>query len=120
MRSSADRKAFINLPFRLYRDDPMWRAPLRMEVAELIAGPQPTPWFEHARAAFWLAERDGEVVGRISAQVDDLVLEHMGAGTGQWGMFECIDDQGDPQRFAIARGCMGCGFVVVMAICRHG
>ena len=37
------------------------------------------------------AKRDGKVVGRISAQVDDLVQEHMGAGTGQWGMFEALD-----------------------------
>ncbi len=34
-----------------------------------------------------------KIVGRISAQVDDLVLEHMGAGTGQWGMFEALDGE---------------------------
>ena len=33
------------------------------------------------------------IVGRISAQVDELVLEHMGAGTGQWGMFEALDGE---------------------------
>ncbi len=38
-----------------------------------------------------LAERDGRPVGRISAQVDRLVLHHMGAGIGQWGMFEAAD-----------------------------
>ncbi|WP_310468912.1 N-acetyltransferase [Sphingomonas sp.] len=41
----------------------------------------------------WLAERHGKVVGRISAQVDQLVLEQMGAGTGQWGMFEALDGE---------------------------
>jgi hypothetical protein len=48
----------------------------------------------------FLAERptspgtgDGRVVGRISAQVDRLVLEHMGAGLGQWGMFEGEDEE---------------------------
>jgi hypothetical protein len=92
VESAADRRRFIDLPFRLYRNDPNWRAPLKAEVRGLIAGPRSNPWFEHARARFWNAARDGEVVGRISAQVDDLVLQHMGAGTGQWGMFECIDD----------------------------
>ncbi len=88
----ADRRTFIELPFKLYASDPFWRAPLKSEVRELIAGPKTNPWFEHAQARFWLAVRGGEVVGRISAQIDELVLEHMGAGTGQWGMFECNRD----------------------------
>ena len=92
VRTKRDYKAFVDLPFRLYENDPAWRPPLKADVHGLIAGPKTNPWFLHARAAFWLAERGGEVVGRISAQVDELVLEHMGAGTGQWGMFECIDD----------------------------
>jgi hypothetical protein len=92
VESAADRKRFIELPFELYRHDPNWRAPLKMEVRDLMS-PKANPWFEHARARFWLAERDGRVVGRISGQVDELVLQHMGAGTGQWGMFEAVDEQ---------------------------
>ena len=71
-----------------------------------LLNPKKNPWFEHARAQFWLAQRGGKVVGRISAQVDDLVLEHMGAGTGQWGMFEALDGRGrggaDPDRRGLA------------------
>ncbi|MGB3721936.1 MAG: N-acetyltransferase [Pacificimonas sp.] len=93
VESRADYKAFVDLPFRLHADDPAWRPPLKSEVLALIGGAASNPWFLHARAAFWLAYRGKEVVGRISAQIDDLVLEHMGAGTGQWGMFECVDDQ---------------------------
>ena len=88
--SKADRKAFVNLAWRVYENDPAWVPPLKDEVHGLIT-PGKNPWFEHARAQLWLAERDGQVVGRISAQVDDLVLEHMGRGTGQWGMFEALD-----------------------------
>jgi hypothetical protein len=65
--------------------------PLKDEVNGLIT-PGKNPWFEHAEGAFFLAERGGKVVGRISAQVDQLVLEHMGAGLGQWGMFEGEDE----------------------------
>ena len=83
VETSTDRKRFVDLPFRLYQGDPYWRPPLKNEVHGLIGGPASNPWFGHARARFWLAERDGEVVGRISAQVDELVLQHMGAGTGQ-------------------------------------
>lgn len=93
VETAADRKAFVNLPWRLYANDPNWVPPLKTEMHGLIGGLKSNPWFEHAEAAFWLAVRGGDVVGRISAQVDQLVLKHMGAGTGHWGMFECIDDQ---------------------------
>ena len=95
VRTSADRKAFVDLPFRLYADDPNWAPPLKAEVHGLI-DPRKNPWFGHADAGFLLAERDGAVVGRISAQVDRLVLampeaQGGGPGVGQWGMFEAED-----------------------------
>ncbi|SMF73877.1 N-acetyltransferase [Allosphingosinicella indica] len=87
----ADRNAFVDLAFRLNAGDPNWVPPLKAEVHALLT-PGDNPWFEHAAAALFLAERDGRVVGRISAQVDQLVLQHMGDGTGQWGMLEAEDE----------------------------
>jgi hypothetical protein len=87
-----DRKAFVDFAWDVYKDDPAWVPPLKDEVHGLIT-PGKNPWFEHARAQLWLAERGGATVGRVSAQVDDLVQEHMGQGTGQWGMFEALDGQ---------------------------
>src|SRR6187399_357427 len=89
--TKADRKSFIALAYRLNADDPNWIPPLKEEVMGLIT-PGKNPWFEHAEAAFFLALRKGAVVGRISAQVDALVLEHMAPGLGQWGMFEAEDE----------------------------
>src|SRR3712207_2242056 len=88
--SKGDRKAFVDFAWEVYRGDAAWVPPLKDEVHALIT-PGRNPWFQHARAQLWLAERDGAVVGRISGQVDELVQEHMGAGTGQWGMFEALD-----------------------------
>ena len=90
VETKADKKVFVNLAWDVYRDDPAWVPPLKDEVHGLIT-PGKNPWFEHAKAKFWLAERGGKPVGRISAQVDELVLEHMGNGTGQWGMLETRD-----------------------------
>jgi hypothetical protein len=90
VESKVDRKAFVDLGWDVYRADPAWIPPLKDEVHGLL-NPKKNPWFEHARARLWLAEREGKVVGRISAQVDDLVLEHMSEGAGQWGMFEALD-----------------------------
>ncbi|MGE0179623.1 MAG: N-acetyltransferase [Sphingomonas sp.] len=91
VETKADKRTFVDLAYRLNADDPHWIPPLRDEVNGLIT-PGKNPWFEHAEAAFFLAERDGVPVGRISAQIDRLVLEHMGAGLGQWGMFEATDE----------------------------
>jgi hypothetical protein len=88
--SKADRKTFVDFAWEVYRDDPNWVPPLKDEVHGLIDAKK-NPWFGHGRAAFWIAERDGQVVGRVSAQVDDLVQQHMAPGTGQWGMFEALD-----------------------------
>jgi len=92
VRTKKDQKAFVDFAWEVYKDDPAWVPPLKDEVHGLIT-PGKNPWFEHARAELWLAERGGEVVGRISAQVDELVQEHMGQGTGQWGMFEALDGE---------------------------
>ncbi|MBA3670318.1 MAG: N-acetyltransferase [Sphingomonas sp.] len=90
--SKADRKAFVDFAWAVYKDDPAWVPPLKDEVHGLLT-PGKNPWFEHAKAQLWLAERDGQIVGRISAQVDDLVQEYMGRGIGQWGMFEALDGE---------------------------
>jgi len=92
VESKADRKAFVDFAWEVYRDDPHWIPPLKDEVHGLL-DPKKNPWFGHGRAQLWLAERNGKVVGRISAQVDDLVQVHMEPGTGQWGMFEALDGE---------------------------
>jgi len=91
VRTRKDKKAFVDFAWDVYKDDPAWVPPLKDEVHGLIT-PNKNPWFEHARAEFWLAERGGKVVGRISAQVDELVQEHMGKGVGQWGFFDALDE----------------------------
>ena len=99
--SAADRRAFVDLVWRIYEDDPAWVPPLKGEVHALI-NPKKNPWFGHARAQLWLAKRNGRAVGRISAQVDHLVQIHMGVGTGQWGMFEALDGQAASALIAVA------------------
>ncbi len=93
----ADFTAFIDLPFRLYADDPHWVPPLKGEVRELLT-PGKNPFFEHADVQLFLARRDGAVVGRISAHIDHLALtlppeQGMGPGTGNWGLMEAVDSE---------------------------
>lgn len=85
-----ERKAFVDFVWEVYKDDPAWIPPLKTEVHALL-DPKKNPWFGHGRAALFLATRAGRIVGRISAQVDDLVQVHMESGLGQWGLFEALD-----------------------------
>lgn len=90
-----DRRDFIELAYRLNAADPHWVPPLRSEVAGMI-DPKKNGWFSHAEAQLFLAERDGRVVGRISAHIDLLALEQppeqgFGPGTGFWGLLEAED-----------------------------
>ena len=84
-------KTFVRLPASLYRDDPSWVAPLMFERLKLLAKNK-NPYFEHAVADYWIAYRDGEPVGRISAQIDELAQHGQGPGTGHFGFVEAPDD----------------------------
>ena len=57
-----DLKAFIELPYRLRRDDPQWVPPLRFERRQFLDRDK-NPWFDHAEAEFFLGERDGRAGG---------------------------------------------------------
>lgn len=92
VETKKDKKAFVDFAWAVYKDDPAWVPPLKDEVLGLIT-PGKNPWFEHGRAQLWLAERGGRAVGRISAQVDDLVQEHMGTGIGNWGFLDAFDEE---------------------------
>lgn len=103
----ADRTAFVELAYRINSGDPNWVPPLKGEVRALV-DPAKNPWFQHAEAAFFLAERAGQPVGRISAQLDQLVLAPdapgFGPGTGHWGMFEAQDAAAAEALLATAEG----------------
>ena len=87
----AGRRAFLDVPFAIYRDDPNWVAPLYVERVEHL-DPKKNPYFQHADVALFLAEREGVPVGRISAQDDRLRREHHKDGAMQFGFIEAPDD----------------------------
>ena len=86
-----DVKAFLRLPWRVFRDDPHWVPPLLMERREHFS-PAKNPYFQHARVQAWLAYRNGEPLGRICAQVDELYQQHQDRDTGFFGMLDAVDD----------------------------
>lgn len=81
----------MELPFRLYRDDPHWVPPLRRDVFELI-DPAKHPFHQHATVELFLAREGDRVVGRIAAVQNDLHIETHGDRTGFFGLFESERD----------------------------
>ena len=89
----AEMDAFIRLPYRLHEGDPTWVPPLLMERREAL-DPAKNPFLRRASVRYWLARRDGRVVGRISAQMDPFVAKLRGPGEGHFGMIAAEDDPG--------------------------
>jgi hypothetical protein len=91
VRTKQQWRDFHHLPFRIYAGDPNWVPPLLLE-RQLHFTPKHNPFFQHATAEFFLAYRNGEPVGRITAQIDQLHLERYQDATGHFGFIEAIDD----------------------------
>jgi GNAT superfamily N-acetyltransferase len=91
VRSRRDLRAFVALPYRLYRAEPLWVPPLRAEVRAMLSRKK-NPFFDHGEAEYFLAERGGKVVGRIAAIANHLHNETHGDAVGFFGFFESIDD----------------------------
>lgn len=91
VETAADRKAFLQVPLDVFAGDRNFVPQLFVERAEHISVKK-NPFFQHAEAQLFIAERNGKVVGRISAQVNQLHLERYGDATGQFGFIDAIDD----------------------------
>lgn len=92
VRTRRQLKRFVKVPFHLHRDHPQWVPPLIYDRMQFLDRGK-NPYFEHAEAEYFVAERDGEPVGRITAQVDQRWDEAQGGRDGMFGFFETVDDR---------------------------
>jgi hypothetical protein len=91
VRTRRELKRFVKVPFRLHRESEQWVPPLVFERMQFLDRKK-NPWFEHGEAEFFLAERDGEAVGRISAHLDRRWDEFQGGKDAMFGFFEAEED----------------------------
>lgn len=92
VRSRGGRRAFLNLPWKIYAGDPLWVPPLRHDEAGLV-GFRPHPFYDRAESQAFLAVRGGDVVGRILAIDNPAHNEYHEEKRGFFGFFECRDDR---------------------------
>jgi GNAT superfamily N-acetyltransferase len=91
VKGLSDRRAFVELPFRLHAGTP-WIPPLKLERYAYLSKAL-NPFFKHGEAQLWIARSDGRVVGRISAQIDRAYNEYHSSKWGMFGFLEFEEDQ---------------------------
>ncbi len=91
LQSKPQVRRFIDLPYRLYHHHPYWVPPLRMDV-ELMLNKHKHPFYEHSAADFFVARRDGRVVGRIAALENRRFNDYHRTCQAQFYLFECEED----------------------------
>jgi hypothetical protein len=91
VRSRADRREFVDLPFRLHGTGTPWIPPLKLE-RRMFLHPRVNAFFRHGEAELFLARRAGRVVGRISAQID---MRFNAFHDNAWGMFGFLELEED-------------------------
>ncbi|MCB2203739.1 GNAT family N-acetyltransferase [bacterium] len=89
---NAETKRFIKLQWKFYQGNANWVPPLVMDRKKLLSR-EKNPFYKHAEMQLFIAERNGEDVGRIAAIVNRNHNEVHGDKIGFFGFFECINDQ---------------------------
>lgn len=92
VRTARERRLFLTLPWRVYKDDPLWVPPLLPERAKTI-DPERGSFFKRGgEADFFVAWRGGKPVGTICAAEDPPTNENRGTRECVFGFFEYLED----------------------------
>ncbi len=91
VRSARERRAFLALPWRIYRRDPLWVPPLISERAKTI-DPQRGMFFKDGYAELFVARKNGKPAGTLACAEDRNNTRARGFGECMLGFFECVDD----------------------------
>ncbi len=91
VRTWREKRAFLNFPWLLYKEDPYWIPPLRIDQKEMV-NYKPHPFYIRNEIQTFLAYRRGEVCGRIAAIINHGHNERYNERRGFFGFFECVDD----------------------------
>lgn len=92
VETKSDLNTFIKCQWNFYKNDPYWVPPLIVERKTLLSK-EKNPFFQNAEADYFLAVKDGEIVGRIAVIKNDIHLKYHNDGAGFFGFFECINNQ---------------------------
>ena len=84
-------KQFVTFPFSLYKNNKYWVPPIIKDEVDNF-DPEKNPVFENADAQFFVAIRNGEIVGRVAAIVNWFEVEKQQIKKMRFGWFDVIND----------------------------
>ncbi|MDD2490642.1 MAG: hypothetical protein PHV12_00410 [Bacteroidales bacterium] len=91
VKNRVELKAFISFPEKLYKDSPYWVNALWSDEYKTLLKSK-NPAFEYSEAWYFLAERDGKVVGRVAAIINHNANRDWNVKNMRFGWFDFIDD----------------------------
>lgn len=90
--SKHEVNGFIQFPFDLYAGHPQWVPPFIADVRTMM-NPDKHPYYEHSDAEFFIAEKDGDIAGRIAALENKPFNQYHNTKDAEFYLFECVNDQ---------------------------
>lgn len=84
-------ETFVRFPFELYKMNPYWVPPIVKEELEML-DKDVNPVFNNALAHYFLAYKEGKVVGRIAAFINWIEVQELQKQKVRFGWFDAIDD----------------------------
>ena len=81
-----DLKTFINLPYKLYKNDPVWVPPLRDEQRGQFDHIR-NPLLDHCEYSLFLLWEGNQAIGRVAGFIDTLAVEAWGEPIGLFGYY---------------------------------
>ncbi|MEZ4822565.1 MAG: hypothetical protein R2942_09150 [Ignavibacteria bacterium] len=83
---------FIELPFKIYKNDKLWVAPIRSELKRTL-NTKINPYFRKASLELFSCYKDGEITARVSLSVNEDFNSKSDTRTGFFGFFEAFNDK---------------------------
>ena len=91
-KSTAELKAFAKFPYLICRGNSYWIPPMLSDEIKSLS-PSTNPAFTQCDAAFWIAKRGHETMGRIAAIINNVYNKKTGEPIGRFSRFECVNDK---------------------------
>ena len=91
IKTKKDLKRFVKFPFELYKNSKYWVPPIISEELKTF-NKNINPVFKDADARFFIALKNGKIVGRIAAIINWLEVNGQGIKKMRFGWFDFIDD----------------------------
>jgi GNAT superfamily N-acetyltransferase len=90
VKTQKELNRFIDFPYSLYAEDPLYSPQLKREVREQLT--QKNPFFQHAEARYFIVVKKGKTLGRIASIINHRHREFHQEDAGFFGFFESVND----------------------------